>query len=139
MYSFGRLNPYNPFIGGFVREYIDQGTFKRFYKTKAKVYSLKITDEQYEKVQNNIKKIEKQKADYKFNILGLFAAGFHKKIDKEYSFYCAEFVKYVMEKADINTGLQEAVKPEDFKEMKGLQEIYIGPFRNYQISNVNST
>jgi hypothetical protein len=23
--------------------------------------------------------------------------------------------------------------------MKGLQEIYIGPFRNYQISNVNST
>ena len=32
MYSFGRLNPYNPFFGGFIREYIDKGTFKRFYK-----------------------------------------------------------------------------------------------------------
>ena len=30
MYSFGRLNPYNPFSGGFVHEEIDKGTFKRF-------------------------------------------------------------------------------------------------------------
>ena len=30
MYSFGRLNPYNPFWGGFVHEGINFGTFKRF-------------------------------------------------------------------------------------------------------------
>lgn len=29
MYSFGRLNPYNAFYGGFVHEYINEGTFKR--------------------------------------------------------------------------------------------------------------
>jgi len=34
MYSFGRLNPYNPFIGGFVHEGINVGTFKRFKKKK---------------------------------------------------------------------------------------------------------
>jgi hypothetical protein len=33
MYSFGRLNPYNPFSGGFVHEKINQGTFKRFKRT----------------------------------------------------------------------------------------------------------
>lgn len=44
MYSFGRLNPNNPFCGGFVHEYIDKGTFKRFYKTRAKVYSLEVTE-----------------------------------------------------------------------------------------------
>ena len=27
MYSFGRLNPYNPFLGGFVHENINYGTF----------------------------------------------------------------------------------------------------------------
>ena len=32
MYSFGRYWAYNPFIGGFVKEEIDSGTFKRFYK-----------------------------------------------------------------------------------------------------------
>ena len=32
MYSFGRLYTYNAFIGGFVREYLNKGTFKRFKK-----------------------------------------------------------------------------------------------------------
>ena len=131
MYSFGRLNPYNPFWGGFVREYIDKGTFKRFYKTKVKVYSLKVTEDQYKNLINNIKRIEQEKENYKFNIIGLFAAGFHKKIGTERSFYCAEFVKYVMERSNINTGLPEVVKPEDFKNIKGLQEIYAGLIRNY--------
>ena len=49
MYSFGRLNPYNPIWGGFVHEYIDQGTFKRFYLTKAKVYEWQITIWKYKK------------------------------------------------------------------------------------------
>lgn len=132
MYSFGRLNPYNPFIGGFVHEYIDKGTFKRFYNTRAKVYSLEITEEQYENVKDSIRRIQNEKDNYKFNILGLFAAGFHKRIEKEYSFYCAEFVKYVMEKADINTGLPDVVKPEDFENINELHEIYGGFLREYQ-------
>lgn len=131
MYSFGRLNPYNPFWGGFVHEYIDKGTFKRFFKTVAKVYSLEVTEEQYEAIKNKIDKIQKEKENYKFNTLGLFAAGFHKKIGKEYSFYCAEFVKYVIESAKIDTGLPEAVKPEDFKNIKGLKEIYSGLLSKY--------
>ena len=46
MYSFGRLNPYNPFIGGFVHEYMDKGTFKRFSKTNAQIYCLELTEKQ---------------------------------------------------------------------------------------------
>lgn len=137
MYSFGRLNPYNPFWGGFVHEYIDKGTFKRFYKTRAKVYSLEITEQQYESIKSNIDQIKNNKENYKFNIIGLFAAGFHKKIEKEKSFYCAEFVKYVMEKADIKTDLPDIVKPEDFKNIKELQEIYGGLLRKYQSPKIN--
>ena len=131
MYSFGRLNPYNPFWGGFVHEYIDKGTFKRFYKTKAKVYSFSVSEEQYEGLKKYIKQIEQEKENYKFNIIGLFAAGFHKKIGKTHSFYCAEFVKYVMDRANINTNLPEVAKPEDFKKIEGVQEIYAGLLRKY--------
>lgn len=120
MYSFGRLHPYNPFWGGFVHEYIDKGTYKRFYKTMARVYSYEVTEEQYEKLKNNIKQIEANKEDYKFNIVGLVAVGFHKKIGKEKSFYCAEFVKYVIEKANIDMNLPTIIKPEDFKNVNGL-------------------
>ena len=137
MYSFGRLNPYNPFWAGFVHEYIDKGTFKRFYKTRAKVYSLEITNEQYKFIKNTIEEINNNKENYKFNIIGLFAAGFHKKIKKQKSFYCAEFVKYVMEKADIKTDLPDIVKPEDFKNMNELQEIYGGLLRKYQSPKIN--
>lgn len=131
MYSFGRLNPYNPFWGGFVHEYIDKGTFKRFHRTNAKVYSLSISEEQYEKIKNIIYSIKKEKNHYKFNILGLLAVGFHKRITKEYSFYCAEFVKYVLEKAEINIELPNIIRPEDFKKVKQLKEIYSGLLKDY--------
>ena len=78
-----------------------------------------------------LKQIEQEKENYKFNIIGLFAAGFHKKIGKTHSFYCAEFVKYVMDRANINTNLPEVAKPEDFKKIEGVQEIYAGLLRKY--------
>ena len=96
------------------------------------MYSLEITDEQYEKIRKKIKEIQKDKEKYRFNTLGLFAAGFHKKIGEEHSFYCAEFVKYVIENAGVNTGLPEVVKPEDFKYMKWLREVYSGLLRKYR-------
>lgn len=136
MYSFGRLNPYNPFWAGFVHEYIDNGTFKRFYNTRTRVYSLEVTQQQYDSIKNSIREIEKEKEQYTFNILGLFAAGFRKKITGKKSFYCAEFVKYVMEKAQINTGLPEVAKPEDFKKIDNLQEIYSGFLKKYQPNNL---
>lgn len=132
MYSFGRINPYNPFVAGFVHEYIDKGTFKRFFNTRTKIYSLEITENQHEKVKENIEQIEANKNKYRFNILGLFAAGFNLKLSSKKSFYCAEFVKYVMEKADINIQLPEVIKPEDFKSIEGLQEIYAGLLRKYR-------
>ena len=137
MYSFGRLKPYNLIIGGFVHEYINKGTFKRFYKTKAKICALQVTDEQYKNMKEIISKIEKEKDKYTFNVLGLFAAGFHKKIGKERSFYCAEFVKYVIEKSEIDIKLPTIIKPEDFKYVEEFETIYTGLLRKYKPSKVN--
>ena len=132
MYSFGRLNPYNPFWGGFVQEGINFGTFKRFRKTVCKIYSLKITEEQYNNVRGMIEYIKSSKQLHKFNVIGLFAVGFNKRISFENSFYCAEFVKYVLDKSEIENNLPEMIKLEDFKKMQGLNEIYEGPLRKYQ-------
>lgn len=132
MYSFGRLNPYNPFWGGFVQEGINFGTFKRFRKTVCKIYSLKITEEQYNNVRGMIEYIKSSKQLQKFNVIGLFAVGFNKRISFENSFYCAEFVKYVLDKSEIENNLPEMIKPEDFKKMQGLNEIYEGLLSKYQ-------
>jgi hypothetical protein len=130
MYSFGRLNPYNPFWGGFVHEGVDKGTFKRFKKTKARIYSLQVNEDQYDKVVRVIRDIQDNKLDYNFNILGLIGVILHYKVKRERYFYCAEFVKYVLEESDI-CSLPDIVKPEDFKEIDNLNVVYNGQLREY--------
>lgn len=132
MYSFGRLNPYNAFIGGFIHEKIDEGTFKRFKKTQAKMYSLMIEDNQYEKIENKIKEMEQEKETYKFNIYGLFAVSIHKKIKAPRTFYCAEFVKYILDEAGIKVELPEIIRPENFKSIPNMKLEYVGLLKNYK-------
>ena len=76
-------------------------------------------------------KIQGNKDEYKFNILGLFAAGFHKRIGEERSFYCAEFVKYVLDKTDLEFDLPDIIKPMDFTRMDGLSLIYSGKLLDF--------
>lgn len=134
MYSFGRLNPYNPFSGGFVHEEIDKGTFKRFKKTKTKIYSLEISEEQYEKLESIIEQMQAKKNLYKFNVIGLLGIMLNVKIKREKYFYCAEFVKYVLEQSQV-LELPELVKPEDFEKVSGISEIYRGVLREYRIED----
>lgn len=131
MYSFGRLNPYNPFWGGFVHESIKKGTFKRFPKTRARIVVLNITDEQYEKLKFLILKIRENRDEFGFNVLGLFALYFKIKRKKQRSFYCAEFIKYITEKSEIALDLPDLIRPEDFKNINGGKVVYIGLLRQY--------
>lgn len=134
MYSFGRLKPYNPLIGGFVHERIESGTFKRFENTtEAEIYLLKIEEEQYEKIKGTIEEMVKQKEKYTFNMIGLVAVAFHKRIRFKNSFYCAEFVKYVLEKANITTNLPETIKPESFKNLANIKLIYKGKLKHFKV------
>ncbi len=133
MYSFGRLNPYNPFIGGFVQESPHYGTFKRFHKTKSIIYSIEVEDDQYEHVKSLIEDIWKHKETYRFNLIGLCAVAFHHKVKREKCFYCAEFVKYVLEQSELDLGLPEIIKPNDFIYIKGIEEVYRGALKEYNL------
>lgn len=135
MYSFGRLHPYNPFWGGFVHEKIESGTFKRFKKTKVEVYSLKVSKKQYRYIEKKIAKMENQKQIYSFNIVGLFATGFNIKYRKTNSFYCAEFVKYLIDEANVKLNLPELIKPSDFQSLGQMTLEYRGLLSKYRHKN----
>lgn len=133
MYSFGRLNPYNPFFGGFVHEGINHGTFKKQENTTiCKIYSLEVSDYQYKKLKREIKVISKFREKYRFNIMGLVLAKFRFKLNREACFYCAEFVKNVMDTSSIDNNLPEAVKPEDFKYLENTKLHYSGMLKDYK-------
>ena len=131
LYSFGRKNPYNPFIGGFVHEGKERGTFKRFKNTKAAIYVLNVTDEEYERIKHRINYMENHKEKYHFNVLGLFLAGIHIRRKKKRYYYCAEFVKYILDKSGSYNNLPTIIKPDDFLEMDNIKLIYEGPLKNY--------
>lgn len=137
MYSFGRLNPYNPFLGSFVHEHINRGTFKRFKKTRAEVYSLFVSDEQYEKAKKTIEYFNNNKQKYKFNIIGLACVSINKKIMRKNSFYCAEFVKHILKVIGITevNQLPKIIRPENFKQLQGLRLEYEGLLKKYKKKN----
>ena len=134
MYSFGRLNPYNPFWGGFVQESPEYGTFKRFYNTECAIYELEITEEQHKKLLNKIEYFEKNKESYKFNIIGLFMVVANKRRVKKNTFYCAEFVKYILKRSKINIdNLPQIIKPQDFSKLNGLNKLFEGKLQEYRL------
>lgn len=75
--------------------------------------------------------MEKKKYLYKFNTVGLFAAAFNIKFKKNNCFYCAEFIKYLMEEADVKLSLPEVTKPTDFENINSLELEYNGILKNY--------
>lgn len=132
LYSFGRLKPYNPFKGGFVHEGINIGTFKRFPKTRAAVYSLTVSNMEYQEIEKNIRKFKEKRDLYTFNTVGLFLVAINKKIIRENSFYCAEFVRYILETSGVKLELPQIIQPEDFKKVENLKLVYKGYLRKYK-------
>lgn len=137
MYSFGRVNPYNPFVGGLVHEKLESGTFKRFHRTYAAIYSVDVTNKQYNNIKSNVLNMYKNKSLYKFNVLGLFANGFHISIKRKNYFYCAEFIKHVTDKAQVDLDIPELARPNDFKDLDKLNLEYRGMLKKYRKVKTN--
>lgn len=92
MYSFGRLKPNNPFSGGFCQENVNEGVFKRCKVLPYAVIELKVTGEQYEKVNELVQEYIRNAIKYRYNYAGLFFAWTGKAHKYTYRLYCSEFV-----------------------------------------------
>ena len=73
---------------------------------------------------------------YKFNMIGLFLVSLNKRRIKKNFFYCAEFVRHVLQSAGIGKDLPEIIKPEDFKMLDGIRIKYEGLLRSYNGSKI---
>ena len=133
MYSFGRLRPYNPFWGGYVKEYPTAGTFRRFPKTVAAVLELKVSEETYESIRNHLEKMYAEKDRYHYNFVGLCLAAFHVRYHPKDQYFCSElirelFLKYGVPNAEM---LPEVVEPSWFLSYPNTQLIYQGLMKEY--------
>ena len=139
MYSFGRLNPYNPVLGGFVEESPHRGTFKRFRNTKVTVLSIAVTDEQYEALGQKLKSMLENKDRYHYNYIGLFLAGVKIPYRQRRCYYCSEFVKDMLVRHGIRGADQLAsiVEPMHFLQLPDANYVYCGKLRDFAEKHEN--
>lgn len=133
MYSFARLQPYNPFKAGFVEEGIHIGTFKRFYKTQAMVMELKVDAQTYMRVKHMIDFFCEHKYRFRYNYRGVFLACFKKDYAPKNNFYCSQFVRSCLALFDISNAnnLPKIIKPIDFLKLDNTEVIYEGQLQQY--------
>ncbi len=134
MYSFARKGVYNPFNSGFISENIEKGIFGRHKGTRCVVYELKVTGRQYEHIQQELARFKKHPDRYGYNFMGVFSVFFHLAYEREYNFFCSQFVASVLKNAGVDMFHKKPglVRPGDFRRCPALRPIFMGLLTEYR-------
>lgn len=121
MYSFGRKYSYNPFIGCFVKENLNEGVFGRQNNLYGLVMEIQVSREQYGKVENLINGFILNNNLYKYNYIGLLNCLLNREFCNDNRFLCSEFVYYILNISNIVSFDKPGnlVRPQDLLNIKG--------------------
>lgn len=130
IYSFGRKQPRNPFIGGFIREDPHSDFMKN---SNSAIYSYTVSDNDCEVIIHHIKEIEAKKEAYKFNFIGLLGVLFQIEINRRNALFCSQFVATVLRDLETFQFMKPAcfTTPADIRMHEGMQLIYQGKLSDY--------
>jgi hypothetical protein len=135
MYSFGRINPNNPFSGGFVQESLFDGVYKKFPKSECMIYKVKITEEQYDALENQINSFMDKKDRYRYNFIGLFGILLNMPIKRENHYFCSQFVSKILMESNVYDFKKtpELIRTNDLFKIKNKEIIWEGFANEYSI------
>ncbi len=135
MYSFGRLNPKTPIFAGFVEENINEGLYAIRKNTMCRVYSLEVTNLQYEKIYENIMNISQNRNEYDYDVKALVYLTVDKPREKEYKYVCSHFVADMLKRSGVEIFDKPSYEtiPNDFYDLDCLNLEYEGLLSKYQI------
>ncbi len=135
VYSFGRIQPKNPFSGGFVREDIHSEFLRN---SQSEIYSFELTKSECEKILRHISEIEANKGSYRYNFIGLIGVLLQIEIRRKHAFFCSEFVATVVSDVD-SIKLRKPscfVTPSDIRNQIDMKLIYRGRLGDYQVDPI---
>lgn len=98
VYSFGRKNPQNPFIGGFVKEDMQGPLFKN---ATIVVYQCTVSQIQFKKIRSIVGQFEVESHLYTYNLFGLLGVMLNIPIKRRNAYFCSQFVASVFEAANV--------------------------------------
>ena len=130
VYSFGRKVSWNPLIGGFVKEDVKKGLFKR---ADCVLYSLEVNDDQIQKLHEYIDVMKAEKEEYRYNLFGLLGFLLNKPIKRKKAFFCSQFVASLLNECNIFEFEKSPslIAPNDLQQIPSCQFVYEGELRKY--------
>lgn len=140
LYSFGRIYPRNPLIGGFITENIDKGLYSMFTNTICAVYTLDVNEIQYKEMKKVINAFNVNKIKYKYNFIGLLGLAASVSIERENAYFCSQFAAAVLEESGIKlfNKKPQFVTPYDFRISEHLKLIYSGKLLDYNLQTLSA-
>ncbi|KUO73040.1 MAG: hypothetical protein APF77_20420 [Clostridia bacterium BRH_c25] len=128
MYSFGRINPNNPFSGGFVVESLYDGVYKKYVNCQCMIFRVRVTEKQYHLLQKHVDEFSKEKEKYRYNFLGLCSILFNKPIKRKNYYFCSQFVSEVLMKSKVLKAKKapELTRTDDLYTIKNREIMYEG-------------
>ena len=132
IYSFGRKNPINPFVAGFVKEN-ETGIYSYYKETTCEIYKLQIDAAKYAKIKMQIRLFERDKESYTYNLIGLLGIVANRPVKRKKAYFCSQFVDEVLEQSGIKLFDKPAglVTPRDFQCCSKLKFVYGGRLLDY--------
>lgn len=133
MYSFGRIRPNNPFVGGFVKESLYEGVYTFSKKNVCAVYSTTITEDQVTLLKSEIERFEMHPRSYHYNFLGLFFIPFRIRVERKHHYFCSQFITELFIKIAILDQNTKATltSPKDLIQLLDLNLEYKGLIMDY--------
>lgn len=144
MFSFGRRWTYNPFVGCFRRENLNEGIYKSHVYLPGTVIQVPVSPEQYESVTHHIDNFMLDSVDYGYNYWGLFVNLFGNPfggpLEDNERFFCSEFVYYVLNGSGVcDLGLHRGfIRPQDLLRLNG-KIIFEGNLMKYHCNPMRVT
>lgn len=134
MYSFARKHIYNPFNSGFVDEHIETGVFGKDKNVFCSVYAIPVTEQQYQRIQQEIRRFINNRDVYNYNYIGLIGILFGKNISSEKNYFCSQFVSHILQQSGIYLFQKEngLIRPYDFHIRLKDRRIYKGKLSEYR-------
>lgn len=124
-YSFGRKYRRLMLPAGLVKEGVSRGGP---VEINYQMYRLQVSERTYRQLQERLGKMYGQRRQYRYNLLGAFAAYFNYPLRRQSYYFCSQFVAELLEESgamafDKNSAL---VRPIDFCGIENLQLVSEG-------------
>ncbi|MRH42493.1 hypothetical protein GH741_07320 [Aquibacillus halophilus] len=135
IYSFGRKDPRNPLIVGFIRQDVYLGTYRYFYNTRCLLLKVEVSSAEYIRFRSVIQNFNNNKDIYSYNFLGIVGVAINCPINQRNKYFCSQFVAEVFEKSGLSLWNLPStlVTPNDFLMNPYFKLVYEGRLYDYPL------